>query len=88
MHALMNIVVQGHVAYRSIDDVLSITSHSSNTTSPFRLQIEPVRRSAYSVTSTQLLGYCNNTLGLNRGPSQILIIKIVIMRHPNIFGRF
>ena len=32
MHALMNIVVQGHVAYRSIDDVLSITSHSSNTT--------------------------------------------------------
>ena len=34
MHALMNIVVQGHVAYRSIDDVLSITSQSSNTTIP------------------------------------------------------
>ena len=32
MHALMNIEVQGYVAYRSIDDVLSITSHSSNTT--------------------------------------------------------
>ena len=32
MHALMNIVVQGLVACRSIDDVLSITSHSSNTT--------------------------------------------------------
>ena len=32
MHALMNTAVQGHVAYRSINDVLSITSHSSNTT--------------------------------------------------------
>ena len=31
MYARMNIVVQGQVAYRSIYNVLSITSQSSNT---------------------------------------------------------
>ena len=56
MHALMNIVVQGHVAYRSIDDVLSITSRSSNTT----LNMRSLQKKNYNDLHAFCLIYLEN----------------------------
>ena len=92
MHALMNIVVQetvvqGHVVYRSIDDVLSITSHTSNTTRTKEIlhanKLNRIKFAAKTTVLSEKKGKTRNLICSKHGKLLNLFFRLLVRNHPH-----